>query len=324
MQQTNIAKAEYHRQKQEANTPSQIQEAENQYKTNLEHAMKTFMENVQETVESAIQEKPKEIVEQMERQKAVEEKKTVEDSIRAHLRGFARTIPSFIMAYGDGRLTLENFDDYTEADVFQEVTGISEDDFRFLRDGGDYVDPETGETAHFAGHLFDETVFNDSIEEFWKKKQALADYFDETQEEDIFDYIPPQKTNQIFTPKWVVKKMVDELEKNNPGCFDDPNKTFADLYMKSGLYITEIVKRLFRSPKMKEIYPDDSQRIRHILGEQVYGMAPTRIIYLIATNYILGFDENLKSNAAHFVQADAATAAKNDALKDLVEKYFGQ
>ncbi len=324
IQQTNIAKAEYHRQKQEANTPSQIQEAENQYKTNLEHAMKTFMENVQETVESAIQEKPKEIVEQMERQKAVEEKKTVEDSIRAHLRGFARTIPSFIMAYGDGRLTLENFDDYTEADVFQEVTGISEDDFRFLRDGGDYVDPETGETAHFAGHLFDETVFNDSIEEFWKKKQALADYFDETQEEDIFDYIPPQKTNQIFTPKWVVKKMVDELEKNNPGCFDDPNKTFADLYMKSGLYITEIVKRLFRSPKMKEIYPDDGQRIRHILGEQVYGMAPTRIIYLIATNYILGFDENLKSDADHFVQADAATAAKNDTLKDLVEKYFGQ
>ena len=38
--------------------------------------------------------------------------------------------------------------------------------------------------------------------------------------------------------------MVDELEENVPGCFDDPENTFADLYMKSGLYITEIVKRL--------------------------------------------------------------------------------
>ena len=227
------------------------------------------------------------------------------------------------MAYGDENLTLRNFDDYTEDDVFEEVTGITEADFRFLRDGGEYQDPETGKTAFFAGHLFDETVFNDSIAEFWKKKQELADYFDETHTEDIFDYIPPQKTNQIFTPRWVVKKMVDALEENNPGCFDDPAKTFADLYMKSGLYITEIVKRLFRSEKMKTLFPDDGTRIRHILRRQVYGMAPTRIIYLIATNYILGFDPHLKDETTHFVQADAAKAAKDGTLDKLVEKHFG-
>lgn len=166
-------------------------------------------------------------------------------------------------------------------------------------------------------------MFNDSVEEFWKKKQELADYFDEAQEEDIFDYIPPQKTNQIFTPRWVVKKMVDELEQENPGCFDDPSKTFADLYMKSGLYITEIVKRLFRSEKMKSLFPDDGKRVRHILRNQVYGMAPTRIIYLIATNYILGFDEQLKNETKNFVQADAAAAAKDGTLEALVEKCFG-
>ncbi|WP_173003335.1 hypothetical protein, partial [Lactobacillus helveticus] len=69
-----------------------------------------------------------------------EEKHSVEDDARAHLRGFARTIPSFIMAYGDRNLKLQNFDDYTEDDVFKEVTGITEDQFRFLRDGGDYID----------------------------------------------------------------------------------------------------------------------------------------------------------------------------------------
>ena len=46
--------------------------------------------------------------------------------------------------------------------------------------------------------------------------------------------------------------MVDLLEQENRGCFDDPGKTFLDPYMKSGLYITEIVKRLYRSEKMRQ------------------------------------------------------------------------
>ena len=207
--------------------------------------------------------------------------------------------------------------------MFLEVTGITIEDFRFLRDGGKYTDPETGESMHFEGHLFDEVVFNDSVEEFWNKKQQLANYFDESHKEDIFDYIPPQKTNQIFTPRWVVSMMVDQLEENNPGCFDDPDKTFADLYMKSGLYITEIVKRLYRSEGLKAAFPDEKVRICHILQKQVYGMAPTRIIYLIATNYILGFDEKLKDGTHNFVHADAAEAAKVGALEELVDFCFG-
>lgn len=69
--------------------------------------------------------------------------------------------------------------------------------------------------------------------------------------------------------------------------------------------------------------PDDGERIRHILRKQVYGMAPTRIIYLIATNYILGFDETLKAETTNFVQADAAQAAKDGTLPTLVTQYFG-
>lgn len=323
-QQARIAQAELERKQQEAETEQEVAQAESAFKASMDSAMQAFMETVQETVQRTIEEKPKEVIEQMERHKAEQEKRTVEEEVRAHLRGFSRTIPSFIMAYGDGDLTLANFDDYTEDDVFLEVTGITEDDFRFLRDGGEYQDPETGETTWFEGHLFDEVVFNDSVEEFWKKKQQLADYFDESQEEDIFDYIPPQKTNQIFTPKWVVSMMVDQLEENNPGCFDDPTKKFADLYMKSGLYITEIVKRLYRSEGLKATYPDERERIRHILQEQVFGMAPTRIIYLIATNYILGFDEELKHSIHNFVEADAAEASKLGTLDALVEQHFGQ
>lgn len=94
--------------------------------------------------------------------------------------------------------------------------------------------------------------------------------------------------------------------------------------MKSGLYITEIVKRLYRSDIMKQFLPDDGERIRHILKNQVYGMAPTKIIYLIATNYILGFDEKLKDEANNFVLEDAAKAAKEGNLSEKVDYWFGE
>ena len=60
--------------------------------------------------------------------------------------------------------------------------------------------------------------------------------------------------NQIFTSKWVVKKMVNILEELNPGCFSYPNKAFADLY------ITEIAKKPFNDEKMRLLIPDDTER----------------------------------------------------------------
>ena len=322
-QQKRIAETALDAKRKKAETEQEVKQAEAAYGAEMQDAMNAFTQTVSDTVKKTLQEKPKELVERLETKRAEDKRKSVEDEIRAHLRGFARTIPSFIMAYGDDNLTLANFDEYTEDDVFLEVTGISEGEFRFLRDGGDRLNPETGLMEHYEGHLFDEGVFNDSIREFLRKLRELANYFDESKTEDIFDYIPPQKTNQIFTPKRIVKLMVDKLEGENPGCFDDPDKTFADLYMKSGLYITEIVKRLYRSEGLKAAYPDDGERIRHILRHQVYGMAPTRIIYLIATNYILGFDEELKNETHHFVQADAAEASKNGTLQELVDHCFG-
>ena len=171
--------------------------------------------------------------------------------------------------------------------------------------------------------LFDSVVFNDSIKEFLSLKKKLANYFDENNTEDIFDYIPPQRTNQIFTPKWVVKKMVDMLEEENPGCFDNPDKTFIDLYMKSGLYITEIVKKLYNSEKMKEAYPDSHQRLKHIFEKQVYGLAPTEIIYRIAISFILGFDENLEIQHHNLKCADALPYAINGNMEELLEELYG-
>lgn len=286
--------------------------------------VKEFKETISESVEDLVRSAGEEVIRQVETDKNEAKKRTIEDSIRDHLRGFSRTIPSFLMAYGsEGQITLENFDIIIPDNVFREVTSISLAQFRFLRDGGPYKNEETGEVGYFKGRLFDPVVFNDSVKEFFALKNRLADYFDEEKAEDIFHYIPPQKTNQIFTPKWVVKDMVDRLEVENPGCFDDHTKTFADLYMKSGLYIAEIVKRLYRSDPMKVLYPDNQERLKHIFAKQVYGLAPTEIIYRIALAYILGFQDKISIENHNIKLCDSLYYAKEGILKDKLVELFG-
>lgn len=293
-------------------------EYDRRQKEAVENLHKELVKNVNDfTKDSA-----KKVVNTVEKKKVEREKQSIEDSIKDHLRGFSRTIPSFLMAYGNDTVTLFTFDQIIPDIVFKEVTSITLDQFRFLRDGGDYVDQETGETKHFEGHLFEPVVFDDSVKEFMHLRYELANYFDENSTADIFDYIPPQKTNQIFTPKAIVKKMVDMLEKENPGCFDNPDKTFIDMYMKSGLYITEIVKRLYQSQELKRLYPDKADRLGHIFEKQVYGLAPTEIIYKIATNFILGFSKDVEISKHNFRQVDALPYAKDGTLEQLLDELF--
>jgi hypothetical protein len=287
-------------------------------------AFQALARKLEDSRKELVQSAGETVVREVETAKKEDEKQGIEDKVRAHLRGFSRTIPSFLMAYGEEGTTLANFDTVIPADVFLDVTSITVDEFRFLRGGGDYTDTETGEAKHFVGHLFDEVVFNDSVSEFIKLRERLANYFDESQTEDIFDYMPPQKTNQIFTPRNVVVEMVDLFEKENPGCFDDPSHTFADLYMKSGLYITEIIKRLYRSEGMKAAFPDDRERLDRILERQVFGIAPTKIIYEIATHFILGFHDEVGQGCdSNFELADSAELVKEGTLDAYVERVFG-
>ena len=321
-QQRKIAVVKHDEAVRQATCARELEDAEKAFREEMETALKDVNNAIRDATNDIVNNKPKEVIERIEKDREEQKKNSVEEEVRAHLRGFARTIPSFVMAYDNGALTLDNFDKNIEDEVFKEVTSITLEEFRFLRDGGSYT--EDGEEKHFGGHLFDEVVFDDAIAEFRKKRQELANYFDESQSEDIFDYIPPQKTNQIFTPKWVVKKMVDMLEMENPHIFEDPQKTFADLYMKSGLYITEIVRRLYNNGEMRRLIPDDRERILHILHHQVYGFAPTRIIYLIATRFILGFDETLRPEQSNFRQVDTIPYAKEGRMEELINNVFAK
>ena len=297
-------------------------EVNKQFDTLIKEAADNFKERVSSALEEAVPVLCEEVVKTVETKKRENKMESIEGSVREHLRGFARTIPSFLMAYGNDETTLSTFDSIIPDNVFYEVTSITTEQFRFLRDGGSYTDKDTGEEKHYPGKLFDPVVFDDSIKEFLALRKKLGNYFDSAHSEDIFDYIPPQKTNQIFTPKRIVKQMADLLEQENPGCFDDPFKTFADLYMKSGLYISEIVKRLFNSDGMKKAFPDEEKRLRHIFENQVYGLAPTEIIYQIALHFILGFDGGELIEKHHLRRCDALPLAKDGTLEEKLDSIF--
>ncbi|RIN91520.1 helicase [Mammaliicoccus sciuri] len=305
----NEVKADFERKVAESNNDaSVIADAKKLYERQKKEIDDTFKAEISETVKN----KTKELVEQSTEtilKKAEEKKKTtVEDDVRARLRGFARTIPSFLMAYGSPTTSLNTFDKSISASVFKEVTGITLEQFRLLRDSYNF---------------FDSIVFDESIKEFLEKRVELANYFDDTQKEDIFDYIPPQKTNQIYTPKKVVAMMIDKLQEENPNDFSNPNKTFVDLYMKSGLYIAEIVKRLYVG--LEEAIPNDDERLKHILEKQVYGFAPTEIIYNIAKNYVFGFDDRaLKISDSNIVCLDTTPYARGEGnFEEKCNELFG-
>ncbi len=243
-----------------------------------------FQDNILAIVDKTMEEIVPEVVTREETKKEQKRADQTMDDTRSHLRGFARTIPMFLMAYGDRDMRLSNFDEYTPDDVFKEITGITEAEFCLLRDG-QKIQEANGTVTTIPG-LFDEAVFDQSIQEFLDKKEALADYFDDAQTENIFAYIPQQKTSLVFTPQPVVKQMVAILEAENPGIFADPTKTFADLFSTAGLFLMELVLRL--DTGLAPTFPDQEDRLKHIMTSQVFEMSHNEILHRITIEAVSG------------------------------------
>ena len=255
-------------------------------------------------------------VAQKEEEKIEKVQKTKEDEIRDRLRSFTRTIPMFIMANSSmGEITIDNFDLEINYKDFEELTSITKEEFHKLRDGFDYEENAARKT--FQG-VFNKYRFNASIAEFRLKKDQLANYF--TAEEDIFELIPNQKTNQIFTPKKVVQLMINNLEEHDPSLFTRTDSTFIDLYMKSGMYITEIVKKLFNNTRKQ--YKSEQECLKHILENQVYGLSPTPILQGITQSYIFGFDAEQKILRKNFIKHDITPEAQQGNAKEKLQELF--
>ena len=73
---------------------------------------------------------------------------------------------------------------------------------------------------------------------------------------------------------------------------------------------------------MKETIPDADERLKHILEKQLYGLAPSDIIFHIATNFIFSFDTNNRISRRNFKQVDTRPAVKEGRLEELLTETF--
>lgn len=94
---------------------------------------------------------------------------------------------------------------------------------------------------------------------------------------DVLDCLANLSNDEVFTSPAVVNRMLDTLPE---ALWSNPNAKFLDPVTKSGVFLREIAKRLMKG--LETVIPDPQERLDHILGQQLYGIAITQLTALMA------------------------------------------
>ena len=269
---------------------------------------------LEKATEQAGEEITKEDLEKFEQAKkpfeeAKKKQKTEEEKFRDHLRGFARTIPVLLMAYAYDGMTFEDLEEQIPPADFEQVTGITKEQFEYLRQARD----DSGEP------IFVESAFNSAIHEFLKRKRATEHYYKSEVEGDIYDNIPSQENNRVFTPKRVVNMMLDVFEAENPAFFKSDKVKILDPYVKSGNFLAEAAKRFYKYSKDKDI--------KRIIENQLFGIAPFDIYATLAQETVYGFADtkfkNRLRNRNIRPEPQIEELVKAGKLEEVIKEHFG-
>ena len=76
-----------------------------------------------------------------------------------------------------------------------------------------------------------------------------------------------KETGEVFTPRELVDLVLDKLP---PGIWVDPNRTWLEPSCGDGNFLVAIAERLMET--LKSWQPDDQQRHRHIIEQQLFGV----------------------------------------------------
>lgn len=123
-----------------------------------------------------------------------------------------------------------------------------------------------------------------------------------THHPDILTCFSHLSQDEILTPPRLVGPMLDLLPKT---LWSNPDATFLDPCCKTGVFLREITKRLWVG--LETVIPDPNERLRHILTQQVYGIAITPLTALFARRTLYGSKSALevRSIARSFFQTEA-------------------
>lgn len=104
----------------------------------------------------------------------------------------------------------------------------------------------------------------------------MNDLYISTYNPDVLSCIANLSSDEVFTPPEVANAMLDMLPQE---LFTDPNTTFLDPAVKSGVFLREIAKRLLKG--LEPVVPDLQERIDHIYQKQLFGIAMTELTSLL-------------------------------------------
>ncbi|MEY8833652.1 Eco57I restriction-modification methylase domain-containing protein [Phaeobacter italicus] len=94
---------------------------------------------------------------------------------------------------------------------------------------------------------------------------------------DVLTCLANLSNDEVFTPPAFANRMLDELPS---ALWSNPDAKFLDPFSKTGVFLREIAKRL--NEGLRPAFPDDQERLNHILTNQVFGIALTELTALIS------------------------------------------
>ena len=103
---------------------------------------------------------------------------------------------------------------------------------------------------------------------------------------DVLTCIANRSNDEVFTPPELATRMLDTLAEawaaanSGTNLWSDPTVTFLDPFTKSGVFLREITSRLVLG--LAGQLPNLSDRVDHILTNQVYGIGVTELTSLLA------------------------------------------
>lgn len=103
---------------------------------------------------------------------------------------------------------------------------------------------------------------------------------------DVLTCIANLSNDEVFTPPDLANQMLDALanawaaQNGGASIWADKHARFLDPFTKSGVFLREITRRLVDG--LADEIPDLTERVNHVLSNQVYGIAVTQLTSLLA------------------------------------------
>lgn len=94
---------------------------------------------------------------------------------------------------------------------------------------------------------------------------------------DVLSCLANLSNDEVFTPPAMANQILDQLPAD---LWSNKNTKFLDPVCKSGVFLREIAKRLVVG--LEEEFPDVQERVNHIFGKQLFGIAITELTALLS------------------------------------------